>query len=125
MKTSTGYYSIIQYCPDPARREVANVSVVLLCPERKFLKTRMAEDLYRIKEVFPKLETDDKRLKSTVQNIARRLNADRDHFRTVEDLDKFAETRANALRLTPPAPVRVEVTVHGIPTRLSSIGRFG
>jgi len=108
MKTTTGYYSIVQYCPDPARREVANVGIVLLCPELRFLKTRMAVDAHRIKEVFPKLKPDDRRLKSTLQGIKRRLQVDRDHFETVEDLSRFAETRANAMRLTAPLPVRVE-----------------
>lgn len=108
MKATTGYYSIIQYCPDPARREVANVGVVLFCPELGFLGTRMAEDTHRIKEVFPKLKSDDKRLTITLQGIAQRLRVDREYFKSVDDLTRFADTRANALRLTPPMPVRVE-----------------
>ena len=108
MKATTGYDCIIQYCPDPVRREVANVGIVLLCPELGFLETRMAADVQRIKELFPKLRPDDKRLKSTLLGIARRLHVDRDHFKTVEALSRFAETRANAMRLTAPMPVRVE-----------------
>jgi hypothetical protein len=108
MNATTGYYSIIQYCPDPARHEVANVGIVLLCPHRQFLETRMAEDTHHIKEMFPKLKPDDRRLKSTLLGIERRLHVDRDHFKSVDDLSKFAETRANALRLTAPMPVRVE-----------------
>src|SRR5262245_52269084 len=66
MKATTGYYSIIQYCPDQARHEVANVGVVLFCPELPFLKTRMAADTHRIKEVFPGRKPDEKRLKTTL-----------------------------------------------------------
>jgi hypothetical protein len=108
MNATTGYYSIIQYCPDPARREVANVGVVLLCPELGFLKTRMAEGTHRIKEVFPKLRPDPKRLASELRFVERRLHIDREYFKTVDDLTRFAETRANTMRLTPPLPVRVE-----------------
>jgi hypothetical protein len=108
MKAKTGYYSIVQYCPDPARREVANVGVVLLCPELGFLKTCMAEETHRIKEVFPKLRPDPKQLASQLRFVERRLHTDRDYFKTVEDLNRFVETRANAMRMTPPMPVRVE-----------------
>ncbi|HEY7423605.1 MAG TPA: DUF3037 domain-containing protein [Gemmataceae bacterium] len=108
MKATTGYYSIIQFCPDPARREVANVGVVLLCPELGFLKTRMAEGTHRIKEVFPKLRPDPKRLASELRLVERRLDIDREYFKTVDDLTRFAETRANAMRLTLPLPIRIE-----------------
>jgi hypothetical protein len=108
MRPTTGYYSIIQYCPDAARHEVANVGVVLLCPELRFLKARMAEDIQRIKEVFPRLKPDRKRLHSTVFGFTHRFHVDREYFQTVEDLRKFAETRANAMRLTLPLPTRVE-----------------
>lgn len=108
MKATTGYYSIVQYCADPARREVANIGVVLLCPELGFLKTRMAEGTHRIKEVFPKLRPDPKRLATELKFVERRLHIDREYFKTVDDLTRFAETRANAMRLTLPLPVRVE-----------------
>jgi len=109
MKPTTGYYSIIQYCPDVARHEVANVGMVLLCPELSFLKTRMAVGARRrIKEMFPRLRQDQERLNSTLLGIAGRLHVDREYFKTVDDLSRFAETRANAMRLTAPLPVRVE-----------------
>jgi hypothetical protein len=108
MPPTIGYYSIIQFCPDAARREVANVGVVLLCPEIGFLQTRMAEDIHRIREVFPRLKQDRRRLRSTLHSIAARLEVDREQFLTVEALRRFAETRANAMRLTPPLSTRVE-----------------
>lgn len=107
MSETTGYYSIVQYCPDPMRKEVANVGVVLLCPEKDFLAVRMAKDAHRIREVFPNLNADPKRLATDLQFTESRLNVDRDHFKTVDSLRKFAETRAGAVRLTPPLPVRV------------------
>ena len=108
MKATTGYYSIVQYCADPARREVANVGVVLLCPDLGYLKTRMAEGTQRIKEVFPKLRPDPKQLAMELRFVERRLAIDREYFKTVDDLTRFAETRAAAMRLTLPLPVLVE-----------------
>ena len=36
-----GYYSLIQFCPDTCRLEVANVGVVLYCPEVSFLISKL------------------------------------------------------------------------------------
>ena len=105
---STGYYSIIQFCPDLSRREVANVGVVLLCPETGFLQTRMAEGTSHLKQMFPKLKEDPQRLRSTLHSIATRLRVDADSYKTVEALRYFAETRANAMRLTLPMFVSVD-----------------
>ena len=44
MNPTKGHYSIVQYCPDLARRETVNIGVVLLVPERAFLQTRMVAD---------------------------------------------------------------------------------
>lgn len=111
MKAATGYYSIVQYCPDPMRKEVANIGVVLFCPERDFLEVRMANDDHRIKVVFPKLNADPKQLAMELRFVERRLRIDREHFKTVDDLTRFAETRAAAMRLTLPLPVLVEEPV--------------
>jgi hypothetical protein len=108
MTATTGFYSIVQYCPDPMRKEVANVGVVLFCPEHQFLAVRMAKDAHRVKEVFPKLRHDPKQLATELQFIQRRLYVEREAFKTVDDLKKFAETRAGAMRLTLPTPTRVE-----------------
>jgi hypothetical protein len=34
MNPIKGHYSIVQYCPDITRREMVNIGVVLLVPER-------------------------------------------------------------------------------------------
>lgn len=39
--------------------------------------------------------------------VASRLQSDRQAFRTIEDLDRFIATRANALAMTPARPVSV------------------
>jgi len=40
MSLTKGYYSIIQYCPDPSRLEAVNIGVALFCPELRFLRAR-------------------------------------------------------------------------------------
>lgn len=43
-----GHYSLIQYCPDPARRESVNVGVLLFCPEAEFLSALVSSDKCRV-----------------------------------------------------------------------------
>src|SRR5262245_33328935 len=102
-----GYYSLIQFCPDPARAEVANLGVVLFCPDLGFLDVRMAPDNDRVRQFFGDGSFDDWALNSGKQALCARLRADREDFRTVADLERFAQTRANELILTSPRPVKV------------------
>jgi hypothetical protein len=104
----TGYYSIVQYCPDPMRKEVANIGVVLLCAETSLLMVRMAKSFHRITEVFPHLEQDKKQFAIEVKFVERRLRIDHEQFKTADALRKFAAERAGAMRLTLPLPTRVQ-----------------
>ncbi|HWB02533.1 MAG TPA: DUF3037 domain-containing protein [Verrucomicrobiales bacterium] len=38
---TTGYYSLIQYCPDRRRMEAANIGVLLFCPAPHCLIARL------------------------------------------------------------------------------------
>ncbi|HLK59726.1 MAG TPA: DUF3037 domain-containing protein [Chthonomonadaceae bacterium] len=103
-----GYYSIIQYCPDAARAEVANVGVVLFCPECKFLDARVSERNDRIARFFGRRSFDPEQVNNAKQALVNRLRVERDYFLTPEDLTHFAQTRANEIVLTLPRPMQVE-----------------
>ena len=47
-----GYYSIVQYCPDPSRLEAVNIGVALFCPEIKFLKASFGRRKTGVKHLF-------------------------------------------------------------------------
>jgi hypothetical protein len=108
MNTRTGYYSIIQYCPDPSRGEVANIGVVLFLPEPFYLKARTARGNERIRQFFQPSEADIAWINVIKYSIEERLRIDRDEFRDLASLERFAATRANAMRLTAPRWVAVE-----------------
>ncbi len=40
MSTKRGYYSLIQFCPNPSRAEAVNLGVLLFCPEAGFIGAR-------------------------------------------------------------------------------------
>ena len=57
MSSSTrGYYSIIQYCPDPSRLEAINIGVALYCPELGYLRARFGRRKTRVRQLFGKQE---------------------------------------------------------------------
>lgn len=107
MNPTKGYYSVIQYCPDPARLEAANIGVLLLCPEVGFVRARTAAANERVAKFFGRDSFDPARLLAAKRAIEHRVVVDHDSFRTPEDLIRFIKTRGNDIVLTPPRPMRV------------------
>lgn len=96
----TAYYSIIQFCPDSSRLEVANVGVVLLCPELNYLDAITTESNDRIKRFFD-LEIDEKRMRFEKFGIQESLKIDRDDYLSLESLRHFIATRCNRMVMSP------------------------
>jgi hypothetical protein len=111
MNPHTGYYSIIQFCPDHSRLESANVGVILFCPEQGFLDAKLAHDNSRIQRFFGKQAFDWNRVNSYKQAIRERLEIEGRDFRGPHDLEAFALRRGNAIQLTPPRPMTVREPV--------------
>ena len=107
MSATKGYYSVIQYCPDRSRMEAANVGVLLLCPEIGFVKARTAAGNDRARKFFGYDSFDKRRLNAAKRAIERRLEVDRESFRSPEDIVRFMDTRGNDILLTPPRPTKV------------------
>jgi hypothetical protein len=107
MNPSTGYYSLIQYCPDPSRLEAANIGVLLFSPKHCFLKARTATGNARIRRFFGARGHDWRRINSFKQAIEERLEVEQGTIHTLEDLERFIARRANRLRITPPRSMRV------------------
>lgn len=103
-----GYCSIIQYCPDSARLEVANVGVVLFCPDLKFLKALTSKGNQRIRKFFGVSSPDKEQINWMKQSLERRLCANADQFVKLDEFEQFVQTRANLLRLSSPRVVRFD-----------------
>lgn len=102
-----GYYCLIQFCPSPSRAEAVNVGVLLFCPEARFIATQMVSGNGRAAKLVGRRSFDSESLDAAKRAIECRLELDRDRFQTIEDLQHYADTRANALKLTDPRPVKV------------------
>ena len=107
MNPTKGHYSIVQYCPDLARRESVNIGVVLLVPERGFLQSRMVADNERVRHFFGTKGDDAKILGEIKKSFSARIDAEQGRITTLETLQKFIDTRGNQIQLTEPAFVKV------------------
>jgi hypothetical protein len=107
MKPAKGYYALIQFCPDLARLEAANIGVVLFCPERDFLEVRISGDNSRVQRFFGRQGFDWSRVNSYKHGIKERLEIEGRDFRSVEDLEAFGQRRGNSIQLTTPRPFTV------------------
>ncbi len=107
MLGSKGYYSLIQYCPDPSRLEVANVGVLLFCPELHFINARMAPGNNRVRKIFSVSGKDLLKVDSAKRAIAERIEIAADDFRSLEDLQAFVKSRGNDIILTEPRAIKV------------------
>src|ERR1700674_355547 len=98
MSSSKGYYSIIQYCPDPSRLEAVNIGVALFCPEIRFLRARFGRRRTSISHLFG---TQDWEFVALQQDaIEARLAHEEKAFSTLEDFEAYVSRRASALTLT-------------------------
>jgi hypothetical protein len=71
------------------------------------LAARTAAGNQRAEKIVERGELDKAALNTAKRAIERRLEVDRDSFQNLDDLQRFVATRANALKLTDPRPVKV------------------
>jgi Protein of unknown function (DUF3037) len=108
--TTKGYYSILQYVPNPERAEGVNIGLMLFCPEKNFLKIHTAERNDRARRLLGKRRDSSanlSRLDAFKTAFEERVELEADRIETLEDFRAFVNTRANQLRLTDPRPVKV------------------
>lgn len=107
MEPSKGYYSLIQYCPDLARLEAANIGVILFCPERRFIRAWIAQGNDRIRRFFGSQDNDWTQINAIKSAMVNRLEVTARDFKSLDDLTNFIATRANEVQITSPRPTKV------------------
>ncbi len=99
-----GYYSLVQFCPDDSRLESVNIGLAVFLPDVPRVFIRWARNSKpRIHKVFG--SQDWVFVEQQKQAIDSRLRNNQD-FSTRDSIDRFAETRASAVRLTNARPVK-------------------
>lgn len=107
MNPCTGYFSIIQYVPDPSRLEAANIGVLLFAPQMCFLKAVTVGDNRRIARFFGREGHDWVRINSFKKGIEERVTAENARIHTLAELETFIAQRANQFRITDPRALKV------------------
>jgi hypothetical protein len=103
-----GVYSIIQYMPDLARAEAANVGVLIYVPETQRISLRISPTLSRVRKFFTPPQAEWEKIRRLVEAFRERFEAHSDEFATEEQFTRFIAARINAIRLTPPRPLIVD-----------------
>lgn len=105
----TGYYSVIQFCPDRSRMEVANIGVLLYVESQPFLKVRLIRENEHIKRFFAKdYRQKLKTVNATKQMLQRRIEVEAHELSGKRDVEQFLARFANDIVFTPLRPARVE-----------------
>ncbi len=98
MDRNKGFYALVQFCPDRSRLEAANIGVVLLCPDLKFLQARMSEHNSRARRFFGKVDSELLELqKGEIMDRLRLHAAELSDPRSFAD---FAGRRGNQVRIS-------------------------
>lgn len=111
MPQSTAYYSIIQYCPNPARAEAANIGVLLFNPAEKYVEARLSQGNRRIERFFGRGSFSREKLNARKRSFENALRISANSLATVEEFVSFLAQFSNELRPTPPKPILVQDSV--------------
>lgn len=103
MNQHKGYYSLIQFCPDPSRLEGVNIGILIYSPETERVEFRLTDNNQRIRKIFGK--QDWSFLARARESVKHRLRSER--FACVTDLESFISKRANFIQLTPLRPMKI------------------
>lgn len=103
-----GYYSLIQYCPDPAKLEAASVGVALFDPETRQFDFKTA-GVRRVHSMFGRSQIGADQFTDLMSSFAVRLKRAGKTFLAPEHLEEFAGTLAGEIVMTPPRFVAVDV----------------
>jgi len=105
---TTGYYSLIQYCPDRSRLEAANIGVLLFVPALNFMQARIASGNDRIRRFFHDEVGDLAQINLMKRMLAHRIDDEAKEVRTVDELKHLLTRFANELVFSAIRPIRVE-----------------
>lgn len=107
MTSHRGLYSIIQYCPDHARMEAANIGVLLWAPALQYLDVRVAESNDRVRRFFRPDDFNFEAMSTAKELLAGRIRAAKAEIRSEDDLFRFVRSRGGEFVLTDPRVVAV------------------
>jgi hypothetical protein len=107
--TERGYYSLIQFIPDPGRAEGATVGLALVCPALRQVHIVVSDNNEAPTQRFGKKSFDAARLNISKAALGDRLRFELADNPTLECLVRVRSLEGNSLALSEPRPVAVRV----------------
>jgi hypothetical protein len=101
-----GYFSILQFSPDPAHSEAINIGILLSVPELQYLNLKITDSFSRVSKILPQ-KADDEFIKTAVKTFKEMLLRQKEKLFVTDELDRFIKTRAHEIRLTPLRTLKV------------------
>lgn len=94
-----GYFSIIQFSPDPAHTEAINIGILLSVPELSFLDTKVTDNFSRVKNVLLNKQNDEFML-TAINSFVETIKDDLSRYNSKDELEHLIFTRAHEIQLT-------------------------
>lgn len=101
-----GYFSILQFSPDPAHNEAINIGILLSVPELGYLNLKITDSFSRVSKISPQ-KADDEFIKTAVKTFREMLLRQKEKLFATDELERFIKTRAHEIRLTPLRTLKV------------------
>ncbi len=101
---STGFYSVIQFCPDAARQEAVNVGVVLFDTHTGYVGVKFTPTVERIRKFFGNV-IDTAQLKVLGESVQQMFEREKQLLASADSFRALGERQANELRFTPPRKI--------------------
>lgn len=105
MERSQGFYSVLQYSPEPARMEYVNIGVLLFCHARQFIDVKFSSSPRRVEKLFGKI--NHSHFKNQLEAFSGRIKREfRDNIEFAL-IERFSKLRAQQIRMNQILPVPV------------------
>jgi hypothetical protein len=98
-----GLLSLIQYCPNAAAAEGANVGLLLVCPQKGIVRLKMASRFTRARERFRHSSVDTESLKVALNGL--KLEVEQHKPGSIDDVLRLSRRMANKLTILAPRDI--------------------
>jgi hypothetical protein len=102
-----GAYSIVQFCPDRGRAEVANIGVVLHAPSTGILQAQLSRGNDNPRRIFKLSGQSLEQLNAMKESFAARIASEQRWIVRPSDFADFAGRWSNDLIMTEPRSIRI------------------
>jgi hypothetical protein len=104
MTKEIGYYSLIQFCPDPVAAETINIGLVAFCPKTGFVDVHVSGDNKRVIRTFGSKVCHAAALQKYKEGLREWILDEHSRFASLEEAQKFIAEQVNQIVFIDPRP---------------------